>query len=371
MAIYKRYTNKKKTRFSWRVVVYTPTNKFDRYGNVIKEHVSVGSYPTEKEAKLAEREFLNNLDEGKIELNKDATFREVILFYLDFAAKEGRYAEGTIANYKCLHKMHLNLFDSVKVRNITSRLIRSWYKSAIEKELSPYRINDCIKLLNASFNHAIKEKQINTNPFSDMKREIIPKKLRKRFSVDELKELFKSCKESLPDYYCIFVISCMTGMRVGEYTALTVESINNSVIYLEKQYTRGELKNRLKTSSSTRVVHPSNMVLEAIQWHMDTYNIRSGLLFKNSKGNPVSAKWVWRRFNTLLEINGYPEKYCRVHDLRGQYVDLQHLVGTPTEQIAREVGHSRTSTTSDIYTQILDEVPVTMNRKMDSLFKDI
>ena len=88
MAIYKRYTNKKKTRFSWRVVVHIATNKFDRYGNVVKKHVSVGSYPTEKEAKLAEREFLNNLDTGKIELNKDATFREVMLFYLDFANKD-------------------------------------------------------------------------------------------------------------------------------------------------------------------------------------------------------------------------------------------------------------------------------------------
>ena len=157
--------------------------------------------------------------------------------------------------------------------------------------------------------------------------------------------------------------------RLGEYTALTVEDIdfNNAIIYITKQYTRGELKDRNKTVDSTRMVHPSIKTLEAIKWHMETYNIKAGLLFPDSNGNPVSAKWVTRRFRRLLLLNDYPEDFCRVHDLRGQYVDIQHSVGTPTEQISKEVGHSRTATTSDIYTQILDEVPKEMNNRADNV----
>ena len=66
-------------------------------------------------------------------------------------------------------------------------------------------------------------------------------------------------------------------------------------------------------------------------------------------------------------LNDYPEDFCRVHDLRGQYVDVQHSLGTPTELISKEVGHSRTATTSDIYTQILEEVPKEMNNRMDEV----
>lgn len=96
------------------------------------------------------------------------------------------------------------------------------------------------------------------------------------------------------------------------------------------------------------------------------YMRQTGFLFLDStKNKPVSAKWVSRKFKKLLILCGYEENYCRVHDLRGQYVDIQHAVGTPTEQISREVGHKRTSTTSDIYTEILAEVPVEMNRRMD------
>ena len=70
-------------------------------------------------------------------------------------------------------------------------------------------------------------------------------------------------------------------------------------------------------------------------------------------------------FKNLLELNGYPRDFCRVHDLRGQYVDVMKALGAPTSHISRERGHSRTSTTDDIYTQILNEIPKDYNKKMD------
>ena len=49
-------------------------------------------------------------------------------------------------------------------------------------------------------------------------------------------------------------------------------------------------------------------------------------------------------------------KNMRVHDLRGQYIDLGHKLGLPTVYLSRQVGHARTSTTTDIYSQILEDV---------------
>lgn len=367
MAVQKRW-NKTKTKYRWRVVVYTPTNEFDKFGNRVMKHTYVGTYDTQKEAEKIERDYITNLEKGNIELNKNAIFKSVIDFFIDYCEHEGRYQKGTIENYKCIHREHLNFFDEMTITKITNDVIRFWRKHAVDKGLSPYRINDCIKLLKAAFNYAIKENQINTNPFTNMEKERLPKKIRKRFSTDELGQLLRTCKENIPEYYCIFTLSCLCGMRVGEYVALTVSDIdfNNSVIYVNKQYTKGELKDRNKTRESTRVIHPSKATLEIIKWHIQSFNIKMGFLFLDSTGKkPVSAKWVSRKLKKLLIICGYEEDYCRVHDLRGQYVDIQHAVGTPTEQISREVGHKRTSTTSDIYTQILAEVPVEMNKRMD------
>lgn len=207
MSVHKRFTNKAKTKFSWGYWATVPSNKFDALGNPIRKQVTKFGFATKKEALKAEKEFLANLEAGKIELNKNATFNDVMQFFFDYTEKEGKYAKGTI--------------------------------------------------------------------------------------------------------------------------------------------------------------HLSASMSAILRWHIQEYNIQAGLLFKDSNDKPVSAKWVSRKFKKLLNLNGYSEDYCRVHDLRGQYVDIMHSCGVPTEYISREVGHSNTATTSNIYTQILKEVPIEASRRMD------
>ena len=62
-------------------------------------------------------------------------------------------------------------------------------------------------------------------------------------------------------------------------------------------------------------------------------------------------------------------KNMRVHDLRGQYIDLGHKLELPTVYLSRQVGHARTSTTTDIYSQILEDVGEDAKKKITSLFK--
>ncbi len=367
MSVHKRATNKNKTNIHWGFIVRVKTGKYDYFGNPLRKQISKWGFHTKKEAQQAEREFLNKFQCNKIELDKNATVEDVYLFFIDFAEKEGNYSTGTIKNYKSLFNNHLQYFKRMKIIKITPEVIRFWRKEICNK-ISPYVLNDCIKLLKASFNYAMEEKQINTNPFEEMKKVAIPKKLRKRFSFKQLKLLLESCKKHLPEYYCLFALSFLTGMRVGEYSALTANDIDfvNKLIYVEKQFTQGELKNRNKTKESTRIVHASEKMLEILKWHMKEFNIKDGFLFEDMNGKPVSAKWVSRKFKKLLKINGFEEDFCRVHDLRGQYVDIMHYCGISTEYIAKEVGHSNTSTTSNIYTQILQEVPIEANKRMDN-----
>lgn len=123
-------------------------------------------------------------------------------------------------------------------------------------------------------------------------------------------------------------------------------------------------------NKSTRIVHVSDKMLEILKWHINEFNIKEDFLFEDMTGKPVSAKWISRKFKKLLKLNNFEEDFCRVHDLRGQYVDIIHYCGIPTEYIAKEVGHSNTSTTSNIYTQILQEVPLEANERMDNkIFK--
>ncbi len=352
----------------WRSVVRVETGKYDRFGNSERKQKVVGTFLTKKEAEKAEREFLNNFEANKIELNNEATVYDVVKLFLDFAKNEGEYSLGTVSNYEGVLRNHLSFFKDIKVTKITPTLIQAWERSMHNKKASPHAYNMCVKVLKASFNYAMKLEQVRTNPFVGMSNKSIPQKLRNRFSTKELAELISVCKKKFPEYYCLFVLATLTGARVGEYSALKISDIDipNRRIFINKQFTKGQLKNRTKKEASTRIVDISEQVLNIIQWHIDKFVVSNDdFLFRTSQGNIVGAKWVERKFRALLIECGYDEDYCRVHDLRGQYVDIMHLCGVPLEYISRQVGHSNTIVTSKVYTQILHELPVQANALLD------
>ena len=76
---------------------------------------------------------------------------------------------------------------------------------------------------------------------------------------------------------------------------------------------------------------------------------------EDNKNVPLGYRAVERRFQKLLALAGYPKNYMRLHDLRGQYIDILHSQGVPTKLISQEVGHSSTRITNDIYSYILQD----------------
>lgn len=368
MSVIKHYLNKEKTKYNWRAVAYIPTGEYDRFGKPIKQHKHIGYYSTKSEGEKAERDFWTNFESGTLELNKNATFEDIAKYYLEYTKNEGNYSKGTICNYEGYLNKHLGMFKLVPIKNITPALIRKWQRDLFSKGTSDHVFNGCIKFAKAAFNYAKKLEQINTNPFDKIKPKTIAPKLRKRFSMEELKRIIDICKVQFPEYYCLFILAILTGARLGEYSALRPKDIdmNSKKIYVEKQITRGEEKNRTKKEASTRIIDISDKVLEIIQWHIETYNIgETDLMFKADKGGLMYAKWIERKFEKLLESCGYDKKFCRVHDLRGQYVDILHLCGVPTSYISRQVGHSNSYVTERAYTQILKELSTEANELMD------
>ena len=67
MPVNKYYTNKSKTKFKWSFVVDVPSGEYDKFGKQKRKQVRVRGFNTEKEAKEAERKFLNSLDDADLE----------------------------------------------------------------------------------------------------------------------------------------------------------------------------------------------------------------------------------------------------------------------------------------------------------------
>ena len=325
-------------------------------------------YSTEKEASSAMRKSISDYEASKLELS-DMKVGDVTQLYLDYAKNEGKREKGTITNYEGVFKNHLQSLKDKPVKTIKQVEIQDWQRELHNKGVSDNVFNCCVKLLKVSFNHAIELELLQVNPFRRLKAKQIPKKHRNRFSIEELQELFSICYSEFKEYYCIFAISVMTGMRVGEYIALQTSDINLStnVISVSKQLTRND-RHKPKTLSSTRDVDISDELANIIKWHIDTFDIKDGdFLFRADEGGLLYQKWVERKFKRLLILAGYDENYCRVHDLRGQYVDLMHYLNVDIEYISKQVGHSDSKITSKTYSEILKCMPVKVNQALDSL----
>lgn len=326
-------------------------------------------FKTKQLAQEAEQEAIQKYKNKNISLNIDkTTFKDILKLFFEHIEESDKYQEGTISNYKGYYNNHLQDFYYLTLPEITPYFIQRWFNKA-SKDKSPYIINGCRKLCKAAFNYCLNMKMIVDNPFTSMDIADEPNILRNRFTIEELKNLIKICFEHKPQFFCIFTLAVLTGMRLGEYTAICVEDIyfDKNQVWVQKQYTRRELKERTKTKTSKRIADFPYSVGRIIKWHIRKNQIFSGFLFKGKNNRPVSPNWVNKQFDELLELAGYPKDFMRLHDLRGQYVDLSHTLGLPVVYTSRQVGHARTSTTNDIYSSIMSEVNINAKEKIEEI----
>lgn len=349
MSVRKRY--KKDGSFVWEFCITIQKHPRKQYRK--------SGFKTKAEAQLAEYDAIDKYKNKYIKLNPDkTTFSNIMNVFLEHIEKSSEYSKGTIANYRGYYNNHLCFFYEYTINEITPMLVQDWIDT-LSKTKSPHVVNGCRKLCKAAFNYAKKINLIPANPFENMSKVKEPIVLRNRFELADIKKIVNVCKSDFPDYYCLFVLAIFTGMRLGEYSAICVEDINfkTGQIWITKQYTRRELKEKTKTLTSKRIVDIPPSIGNILKWHIRKKEIFSGYLFRGkNKIKPVSPNWVNAQFDKLLIACGYPSNYMRVHDLRGQFVDIQHALGLPTVYISRQVGHARTSTTNDIYSSILQEV---------------
>ena len=123
--------------------------------------------------------------------------------------------------------------------------------------------------------------------------------------------------------------------------------------------------------------------MDILKEHIERNNIEKGLIFKairpnkntlksnNGKEIPISDNWIRDKFKHLLEICGYDKNYMRLHDLRGEYVDISRVAGMSMSYISKQVGHARTSTTENSYSQIFETEGDIAKAKFQEIFEGV
>ena len=312
-----------------------------------------GGFKTKGEAVQAEQEAIAKFKNGYNLIAENSTFEVLALKFLERCESKSKSIQ---RNYANSFYNHLQYFHNLKLNEITTLTVEAWVKDCNK---TPSTITECIKFAKAVYNYGIKHNIVIKNPFVRVDKPAIEKKDRNRLTKEEALKLLQLCKKRFPDFYAILATQIFTGVRVGELLALKWKDcdFNKGKIKIQRQYTSGELKDMLKTSTSRRIIDVCPTLARILKEHRHKQTILSEFMFINTKGNIHNPRnLIQRRFEPLLEEMFGDRKYMRFYDLRGTYVDILLAEGVPLKYIQSQVGHSNFLTTMNAYSKLIKDV---------------
>ena len=180
------------------------------------------------------------------------------------------------------------------------------------------------------------------------------------------------------------LILILTGFRRAEVCGLEWSdidfdkktiSVNKTIIYLPEY---GVFESGTKTEESTRIVAASDFLMTALKdYYKYWLNVRqqcgdymqpSNKLFTNQRGGLINPNQIEAWMKRVIKES--ETAYYTPHSLRHTNISLQIAMGVPITTISGRAGHSRVSTTTDIYGHLFQSTDRLAADKLNTLFTD-
>lgn len=343
MAFYRKRGNKWQARITY-------------YDNGVKKEVSKGGFKTKSEAKRYAVDMEHRLNNGKqpTTISFPDYFDEWLQTY-----KEGKLAHYTMISYQSVGKiLRQNLNKRI------DKISRSDYQLFINdfgKSHAPQSVKTVNTIIRSCVNSAIYDNYI-TNDFTKQVSLTADKSRTRKveyMNVKEIMRLINVTKENLqpkaPTYYMVLT-AIFTGMRVGEIAALTWKDIDFKWKTIDINKSWDFINNSFKptkTKGSNRIIRVNDDLLDCLlELKVNNYDM---IFARPCNGVPPSYAGVNETLHTAMEKAGIVKQGFHFHSLRHSHVAYLLYCGIDLYAISKRLGHTDISTTSKIYSYLIDE----------------
>lgn len=281
---------------------------------------------------------------------------------------------GSYANYVDVIQKHIipSLGDT-PLQTLRTNTIQDFYNQKRENGrldgkggLSPRMIHLMHQVISRALKQAVRENLISTNPAEHTTLPSLKYKEMTTLKPEEIKEYLEAVKSDR--LYVAFLLELNTGLRRGELLALSWDCIDfeKKKLTIKRTLARvrlpdkgtSELKfSEPKTKSGKRDIPLHQNIIKELQAHKARQNKEkllhgpkytdNDLVFCTPQGTPIEPRNFHRKHTEILKKAGLP--HIRVHDLRHTVATLLVNNGIDPENIRALLGHSKTSTTLDLY----------------------
>jgi integrase/recombinase XerD len=276
----------------------------------------------------------------------------LVRFLIDEFIAEKRYENVTEQSIKTseYNYKHLESFlvtqGIEQVKDISPRVAKRYMMFCKDNGDKPTTLNSRLKRIKALFNWAVKEKIIEENPFTEVKK--VREDIRiQAFTDEEVKEIISYLrrKKRREDTfyavrnYTVFLTLIGTGIRLGELVNLRWEDIN---------FETGQMKVFGKARKEANVPLASLLLRELSLWRVyceEKFNKLSSSVFINQTNQPLTVNAIKCFFKRLGQAMEFPETRCSAHSCRHYYAKTYIQSGGDIVSLARILRHTSIKTT--------------------------
>lgn len=274
---------------------------------------------------------------------REASTPTLVRFMDEILAYTGAtFAHATMQLYRDSLRALLGVFGDMPIDGITARHVDR-YKTTRVQRVKPITVNKELSTLRAAFNIAVRWGYLERNPFVDVKKLVVPETPPAFFAREELQRLEEGTRGHW--IHDVIVLGINTGMRAGELTSLTWESID-----FERRVIRLMNSSDFRTKTGRGRVIPCNAracdLLVERKLREEDYVLTMG-------GRQIKKNWLSSAFRKAARRVGIREE-LHFHSLRHTFASWLVQDGVSLYQVARLLGHSDVKTT-EVYAHLQPE----------------
>lgn len=256
------------------------------------------------------------------------------------------------------------------------------------KHYSDSIVKKTMEILKPSIKKAVIEQKMRFNPLDFV---VMPKKnsiigindeeKEQMYTDDEIEKITEVCmgfygtstrNTKRYRYAPVYILLLNTGMRIGEFAALTWKDIDFDRKIIRINKTVSTIRNRdrfetdnekvnvittTKTKKSNRVI-PMNetacLILKELEKRQKDMGIQSDYIVSNKEGHPMLVRVFEQTFSRICEENFID--YKGVHALRHTFGSVLVKKGVDIKVISEILGHSTVQFTYDRYIHVINEM---------------
>ena len=250
-----------------------------------------------------------------------------------------------------------------------------------DKGLAPQSVNKVLTTATAIFQRAVKKHLVRINSARECDRlgksdgEIIKGEANGTdgpvtdldvLSLAEVRRLLAVCGDDL--YGNLVALAIFTGARHDELLALRWGSVDLVVgtVWIRESLSWARLKAEVYTerwrfyppkteAGNRKLTIPPEIVSRLKRWKLKSPKGRLDLVFPGPEGEPIQRHHTLRcGLHPLLRRAGL--RQVDMHSLRHSFATIRIMSGSPVNEVAKDLGHSDSTTTLRIYTHWFEGV---------------